>query len=255
MVVVKVSEEDIPLRLPWHDESSTNITVLDKPFSVRDSKMLSKLQSGYSRGVGHRNHNIHRQTSLGQLLFGCLSEVLSHGHSASVDTDTVDRGVGSSKVDIFENVGREDLRFGNLATSDFFTGNDDGFTTLDVLPIVETQSLSNNVLTSDQIVKTASDTFPGGNAHRSDTVGVSKDHKTKTSNHGHTRVGTDTGFGKITDGSEDVFLIDTELSSLLKVVGKNVKKKLRVRIGVDMPVSVDIKELSQSGGVDHVAVL
>lgn len=138
MTEMKVSGEYLPLRLSRHDKSSTNITVLNKPFSVRDSKVLSKLQSGNSRGVGHRNHNIYSQTSFGQLLLGRLSEILSHGHSASVDTDTVDSGVGSSKVDILENVGGEDLRFGHLAARDFFAGDNDGLTGLDILPIAET---------------------------------------------------------------------------------------------------------------------
>lgn len=138
MIAKKVSGKYLPLRLPRHDESSTNITILDKPFSVRDFEVLSELQSGNSRGVGHRNHNIYSQTSFGQLLLGCLSEILPHGHSASVDTDTVDSGIGSSKVDILENVGGEDLRFGHLTARDFFAGDDDGLTGFDVLPIVET---------------------------------------------------------------------------------------------------------------------
>lgn len=95
----------------------------------------------------------------------------------------------------------------------------------------------------------------GGDADGADTVGVSKDHKTKAGNHGYTGVATDTGFVKITDGGEDVFLIDTELASLLKIVSEDVEKKLRVGISVDMSMSVDVKELSQGGGVDNVTVL
>jgi hypothetical protein len=46
-----------------------------------------------------------------------------------------------------------------------------------------------------------------------------------------------------------------ELASLLKVVGKDVEEELRVRVGVDMPVSVRVEELAQSRGIDDVAVL
>ena len=46
-----------------------------------------------------------------------------------------------------------------------------------------------------------------------------------------------------------------ELSSLLKVVGKDVEHELGVRVGVDMPVSLGVECLPESGGVDQVTVL
>jgi len=46
-----------------------------------------------------------------------------------------------------------------------------------------------------------------------------------------------------------------ELSSLLEVVGKDVEHELRVRVGVDMPVSLGVKCLPESGSVDQVSVL
>lgn len=46
-----------------------------------------------------------------------------------------------------------------------------------------------------------------------------------------------------------------ELPSLLQVVGKDVKHKLRVRVGVDVSVRVGIKELTERRGVDEVSIL
>lgn len=46
-----------------------------------------------------------------------------------------------------------------------------------------------------------------------------------------------------------------ELSSLLEIVGKDVEHELRVRVGVDMSVSLGVECLPESGGVDQVTVL
>jgi hypothetical protein len=54
---------------------------------------------------------------------------------------------------------------------------------------------------------------------------------------------------------ENILLIDTEFTGLLKVVGKNIQEELRVRVGVDVSMSIGIKELSELRGVDEITVL
>lgn len=57
------------------------------------------------------------------------------------------------------------------------------------------------------------------------------------------------------DGGEDILLVDTELASLLQVVGKDVKEKLRIGISVAVAMSILIQELAQLIGVDKISVL
>ena len=76
-----------------------------------------------------------------------------------------------------------------------------------------------------------------------------------TSNHGNASITTMADIIDTLDGGKDIFLVDTELASLLQVVGKDVEKELRIRICVDMAMSILIQEHAQFVSIDQVSVL
>ena len=76
-----------------------------------------------------------------------------------------------------------------------------------------------------------------------------------TGNHGNASVTTVADIKDTLDGGEDILLVDTELASLLQVVGKDVKEKLRIGISVAVAMSILIQELAQLIGVDKISVL
>jgi hypothetical protein len=142
-------------------------------------------------------------------------------------------------------------------------------TILDILPVGESQSLSDNTFTSSQVIRSSPLSLPGSDTKRSNTVRITERNETETSEHSNTRVSSSTACHGGLHGGEDIFLVDStisinigdkkadlpELSGLLKVVGKDVEHELRVRVGVDMPVGLGIKLLPESRGVDEVSVL
>ena len=244
-----------PLSLSRHNESSSDVSVLDKAFSVRDTHSLSHLQRGDSRGVGHRDDDVWLESRLLEFLHGGVGEVLAHCHTCSVDADTIDGGIGSSKVDKLKDVGRESSGLADLTPDESVSSDDDSLSSLDVLPSRETAGLSNNALAGNEVVGSTSGSGSSGQSRRSDTVGVSESNQTETGEHTDTGVGSSAGLHEVTDSVEDILLVDTELAGSLKVVGEDVEKDLGVRVGVDVSVSVGVKVLSQRGGVDKVTIL
>jgi hypothetical protein len=57
------------------------------------------------------------------------------------------------------------------------------------------------------------------------------------------------------DGRKDIFFIDTEFASLLKVVGEYVEEELRVGRSIDVPVRGSIEEMQQGRRVNQIAIL
>ena len=60
---------------------------------------------------------------------------------------------------------------------------------------------------------------------------------------------------ELTDGAEDVVLVNTELARLLQIVGEDVEEELRVAVGVDVPVRVVVEVVAEMGRIDEVAIL
>jgi len=60
---------------------------------------------------------------------------------------------------------------------------------------------------------------------------------------------------EISNGGEDVLLVDSHLAGLLEVVGEDVEKELRIGIGVDVSVSVRVEEVAKLFDVGEVSVL
>lgn len=107
---------------------------------------------------------------------------------------------------------------------------------------------------------------------RTDTIGVtesddsiscetlehnlSKNTRYLTRKHSNTSVSSLASLeDSLLQSSKKIFIIDTELSSLLKSVGEHVEKKLAVRIGVDMAVGIMVEKLTEFASIDDVAVL
>jgi hypothetical protein len=76
-----------------------------------------------------------------------------------------------------------------------------------------------------------------------------------TSNHSNTGISSMADVVDTLDGSENILLVDTDLASLLQVVGKDVEQQLRVRVGVDMAMGILIHERTELVSIDQVSVL
>jgi hypothetical protein len=143
------------------------------------------------------------------------------------------------------------------------------FTILDILPVGESQSLSDNTLGSSQVIRSSPLSLPGSDTKRSNTVRITESDESETSEHGDTSVGSSAACHGSLHGGEDILLVDStisinigdkkadspELSGLLEIVGKDVEHELRVRVCVDVPVGLGIKLLPERRGVDEVSVL
>lgn len=90
--------------------------------------MLSQLQRRNARRIGHGNDHIHFQSSLGQFHLGRLAEQFTHAHTGAVDADAVNRRIGTSKVDVFEDVGRKGTAGGDGSAGQALAGDDYSFT-------------------------------------------------------------------------------------------------------------------------------
>jgi hypothetical protein len=115
--------------------------------------------------------------------------------------------------------------------------------------------LSNNTLTSSQVIGSSPLSLPSSDTKRSNTVRISESNQSETGQHGNTSVSSSAAGHSGLHGGKDVFLVDSELSGLLEVVGKDVEHELRVRVGVDVSVGLGVECLPESGGVDQVSVL
>ena len=133
-----------PHRLTRHDESPANVSILDETFPVGNSHVLRQLQRRNSRGIGNGDDHVNLDSLGGQDLSGLLGQGVSHSHSASVDTDPVHRAVRTSKVDVFKDIRGESGRFGDGPLGEPVSGDDDSFTRLDVLPVVEPNSIGDD---------------------------------------------------------------------------------------------------------------
>jgi hypothetical protein len=142
-------------------------------------------------------------------------------------------------------------------------------TILDILPIGESQSLSDNTFTSSQVIRSSPLSLPGSDTKRSNTVRITESDESETSEHSNTSVSSSTACHGSLHSGEDILLVDStisieiwvkkadlpEFSGLLEVVGKDVEHELRVRVGVDVPVGLGIKLLPERRGVDEISVL
>lgn len=179
-----------------------------------------------------------------ELLPDLLGEQVSHGHPRPVDRDAVDGRVRSGKVDVLEDVGRERLGRGALPSRDTASGGDDGLSRSDVLPVGKAERVGADRLGGEEVVLASLGAVSLSESDGSDTVGVPEGNESETGDHGRAGVGSRDLRHEVPDGGEDVLLVDSELAGLLEVVGKDVEQELRVRVGVDVPVSVRVEERS-----------
>jgi len=85
-------------------------------------------------------------------------------------------------------------------------------TILDILPVRESQSLSDNTLASSQIIRSSPLSLPGSDTKRSNSIGITESNKSETSEHGNTSVGTSTACHGGLHGGEDILLVDSTIS-------------------------------------------
>lgn len=116
-----------PHLLTRHDESPANISILDETFPVRHIEFLCRLQGRHTTRVGHRNDDVDFEANCLEFCASVVCQSVSHGHARAIDRDAVEDRVGSCKVDVLENIGRECSRGHALLDHDtVVAGDDDG---------------------------------------------------------------------------------------------------------------------------------
>jgi len=221
-----------------------------------------------------------------KLLQDLIGKGLTHGQTALVDRDAVHDGIGTREVDVLKDTGGE-AGIGNQLASGHVSVlvDNDGLTGLEILKVGEAATIANNTLRGKHVVR-ALGGLTLGKANGTNTIRVTETDDSKsyisspdnvllalvqlhakllssacsllfclTSNHGNTSVTAVADIKDTLDGGEDILLVDTELASLLQVVGKDVKEKLRIGISVAVAMSILIQELAQLIGVDKISVL
>lgn len=128
-----------------------------------------------------------------------------------------------------------------------------------VLPSAESQRIGHHALTSEQVVGSSLSSddraLPRRKTDGPDSVGIPEGDESETSDHGRAGVGSDALGHEVSNGGEDVLLVDSHLAGLLEVVGEDVEEELRVGIGVDVSMSVRVEEVSKLLDVGEVSVL
>mmetsp|Transcript_10850 Transcript_10850/g.19107 ORF Transcript_10850/g.19107 Transcript_10850/m.19107 type:complete len:331 (+) Transcript_10850:286-1278(+) len=134
------------LCLSGHDEGSSNVSVLHETFTERSVQAVCCLKCTRSRSIGHWDNNVNAMvgTELLEYLFG---KFFSHVETCLVHTDAINDGIGTGKVDVFEDArsmsGRLVHNFG-MAVS--FHVDEDGFSGTNITNEFESQSINGNGL-------------------------------------------------------------------------------------------------------------
>ncbi|KAH3666041.1 hypothetical protein OGAPHI_004230 [Ogataea philodendri] len=255
------SHRRLSLFLIRHDESSSNVSVLDETFSVRNVQCISALQGGVTRGVGHRNNNVdffaHVKINFFELLGDVLSELGSHFESGSVDTDTIQNRIWSCKIHVFKDVWGIGLHWNNLLELrlhgvlryyNSFTGQQ---VSVDLEPV----GLQNNRFGGKHIVFGSIVFQTLSNQDRTDTMRISETNDTVTGQHRNTSVSSSNFLENTFQGLEQITVVDSRFSVGCKLAGKQVQQKFRVRVSIDMSMHNFVHVGSEFFSVGQVTVV
>src|SRR5471032_2707441 len=204
--------------LPRHDESTTDVTVLDEAFAELDAQVVGQFQGSGTAGV--RNRDDHVDVVVRALAQDLVGQLLAHAQTRLVDRDAVDDRVRTRQVDVFEN-----------ARCIFGIGG---------------------ALTGVQLA------FVGvtlAEYDRTDGVRVTETDDAITGDHCHHGVTTTATVVHVGYGGEDVFFGGLQLATLGQFMSENVEQHFRIGIGVDVAQVRFVDLLGQLLDVGQVAVV
>ena len=118
----------LPLALPWHDESATNITVLHEPFTELHAQLISERLAGDTTGVRYRDYHIN--IVIRSLLNNLSCQRSTLPHTRLIDRDTIHERIRASEVNVLKDTGRQlglirtlfSMQLASLRDADGFTG-------------------------------------------------------------------------------------------------------------------------------------
>ena len=162
-----------------------------------------------------------------------LSEEVTHRHSTPVDRDPIEYRVGTGEVDVFKNVGCEDLVFDELSSRNCCTRDDDGLscrrsmrsvrketgrlnrTCPDVFPMCKSCGIGDYALTSEEVILPCIRRGSRCDSNGSYPTGVPKGNDTKPSEHCNTSIRPLALVHHGFDCGENVFFVDPEFARQL----------------------------------------
>jgi hypothetical protein len=174
----------LALLLAGHDESPSNITVLDKGLTVRNAELLSQAECRHLGGAGNRDDEIDGLHNVfAQLLQHGIGEGQSHVLSRPINRDSIHHGVGTGKVDKLEDIGRVVQRRYDLAEIGLAAlGDDDSLAGLDVDVVRVLQLVKSDTFAGEHVVHSASRSvrLSRSQDQRPDPMGVAESDDSKT---------------------------------------------------------------------------
>lgn len=244
--------------LGGHDERAEDVAVLNKALLVGLSKGLGNAEGSCHGSLrdGHDAVNISKAFGA-QLLADRLGKLVSHVATALVHVDAVHDGIGTSKVDILENVrGVAELRVDLAENGALALFDDDRLTGQDVSEGLVAALSEGDGLGSHHVVSAVAG-IRGllANDHWADAMGVTETNKAKASKHGGTCPAANALLVHPAQSIEAVLGVDTGLAGLVELVGKNVQHQLAVTLRVDVTVSLLVEDALELGSVDEVAIV
>lgn len=84
---------------------------------------------------------------------------------------------------------------------------------------------------------------------------ITEANDSKTSKHGGAGPSSRASLVHAGQGEKDILLSDTELSSLVQLIGKDVEHELGVTVGVDMAMGLVVQKRSKLRRIDQVSVM
>ena len=176
------------LFLPRHDESATDIAVLDEPFTVADVEIVGQLHGGGPAAVWDGDHHI--DVMVGPSTPDLFREFVAHTQTGLVYLYVVQRGVRAGKIDVFENTWRIGRRLYHLpGMGDAVDIDKQRLARFQVTHPFETTDIQRCAFGSGHVFITLG-RFALAVHHRANTVGVAESKNTDADDHGDHRIGS-----------------------------------------------------------------
>src|SRR5476649_800577 len=239
--------------LPRHDESTTDVTVLDEAFAELDAQVVGQFQGSGTAGV--RNRDDHVDVVVRALAKDLVGQLLAHAQTRLVDRDAVDDRVRTRQIDVFENARCIFGIGGALAGVQLAVfGDVHRFARREVANQGEAKHVQGHAFRGDHVL----DDFVGvtlAEYDRTDGVRVTETDDAITGDHCHHGVTTAAAVVHVSHGSEDVFFGGLQLATLGQFMSENVEQHFRIGIGVDVAQVRFVDLLGQLLDVGQVAVV
>ena len=84
---------------------------------------------------------------------------------------------------------------------------------------------------------------------------ITETNDSKASKHSSTSPSSRASLVHASQSEKNILLSDTELSSLVQLIGEDVEHELRVTVSVDVAVGIVIEEAGELLGIDQIAVV